>query len=46
MSGAEDHELQLFVVAEEATTEEATRVRERGEWVRRAFVETAEVARC
>ena len=45
MLGAEDRELQLFVVAEEATTEEATRVRIRGEWVRRAFVETAEVAR-
>ena len=28
MPGADDHEVRLFVVAEEATTEEATRVRE------------------
>jgi hypothetical protein len=43
--GAEDRELQLFVLAEEATNEEATRVRERGEWIRGAFVETAEAVR-
>jgi hypothetical protein len=45
MPGPDEREWQLFVVAEEATTEESTRVRERGEWVRGAFIETAEPAR-
>jgi hypothetical protein len=43
--GGDEHELRLFVVAEEAATDEATRVREGSEWVGGTFIESAEVAR-
>lgn len=43
--GANEDELRLYFVAEEAVNEEPTRVRENGDWILRAFVETAEAAR-
>lgn len=42
MAGADDLEVRLFVAAEEAATEEATRVGSGGEWIAGPFVETAE----
>lgn len=42
---ANERELRVFFVAEEAVKEEPTRIREHGEWLRRDFLETAEVAR-
>jgi hypothetical protein len=41
---ADEQEVRLVFVAEEAAKEESTRVRERGDWVRRDFIEAAEPA--
>ena len=43
--GATELGLEVYVAAEESAKEESTRVRERGEWLRREFVETAQAAR-